>query len=123
MKKTSDAVEIIDILFGGDPEYDKMLAEEQTLLDQEIAQRKIEFEKSSGNIFADLNFADAEAMHQKANLTQVIREKIRARSLTLSDAAQLVGTGISTMTDIYNWRIGAISHETLFSIAEQLVLA
>lgn len=117
------ASKIIEKMFGGDPEYQEMLAEERALTTQEITQRKTDFEKSSGNLFADLGLEDAEEMHEKANRAQVIREQIRARNLTNIEAANLVGADESTVSDIQNGRIREMSKDTLFSIAKQLVLA
>lgn len=54
-----------------------------------IADAKIE--KSSGNVFADLNRADAETQLLKAKLAVQIDDIIRRRRLTQTKAAALMG--------------------------------
>jgi predicted XRE-type DNA-binding protein len=50
------------------------------------------FERSSGNVFADLGFADSEQELLKAKLTLQIYRLIKARNLTQAQAAKLLGT-------------------------------
>jgi predicted XRE-type DNA-binding protein len=51
-----------------------------------------DYEISSGNIFADLGFANSEQELLKAQLTVEIYKLIKARSLTQTQAAELLGT-------------------------------
>lgn len=50
-----------------------------------------EFEKSSGNVYADLGYAHAEAHKTKARLVERIGARIEARSLTQVAAAKVLG--------------------------------
>ena len=52
---------------------------------------KIRIERSSGNVFADLGYPDADAQLMKAELASQIDEIIRGRRLTQADAAKLLG--------------------------------
>lgn len=49
-------------------------------------------ERSSGNVFADLGLADAEQELLKAKLTLQVHRLLKARDLTQSAAAKLLGT-------------------------------
>jgi len=51
----------------------------------------IEIEDSSGNIYADLQVADADAMHLKAQLATKIAGIIHHRHLTQQQAADILG--------------------------------
>jgi predicted XRE-type DNA-binding protein len=52
---------------------------------------RIHFEKGSGNVFADLGFANAEQELLRAHLTLQIHKIIKARKLTQSRAAEVLG--------------------------------
>jgi predicted XRE-type DNA-binding protein len=52
----------------------------------------IEYEKSSGNVFADLGFPDSEQELAKAKLTAQIYKLLKAQGLTQKEAARLLGT-------------------------------
>ena len=49
------------------------------------------FEKSSGNVFRDLELPDAEERLEKANLAYEIFRTIRDRGLTQREAAKIMG--------------------------------
>jgi predicted XRE-type DNA-binding protein len=51
----------------------------------------IEFEESSGNVFADLGLPDADEMLVKGQLAMKIEEIIRARRWTQQQAAEVIG--------------------------------
>jgi predicted XRE-type DNA-binding protein len=44
--------------------------------------KKVEFERGSGNVFADLGLANAEERQAKARLMYVINDEIKRRGLT-----------------------------------------
>jgi predicted XRE-type DNA-binding protein len=52
----------------------------------------IKYEKSSGNVFADLGFPNSEQELVKAKLTAKIYKLLKAQGLTQTDAAKLLGT-------------------------------
>ena len=53
--------------------------------------RRIEFEESSGNVFADLDLPNPEQELLKANLTLQIFRVIKARKLTQAKAGKILG--------------------------------
>jgi predicted XRE-type DNA-binding protein len=52
-----------------------------------------EFEIGSGNVYKDLGFKDADAMLAKARMVAEISRIIRARRLTQTAAARILGLG------------------------------
>lgn len=55
-----------------------------------IARRGIAVEKSSGNVYADLGYADSEDMLVKAQIVAKIAEIIEQRRLTQEQAAKIL---------------------------------
>ena len=53
---------------------------------------KRDYEKSSGNVFADLGFRNSKQELLKAKLTVQIYKLLKARRLTQQEAAKLLGT-------------------------------
>ncbi len=51
------------------------------------------FESSTGNVFADLGLPDADEMLVKSTLVHEMNQTIRARGLTQTQAAALLGIG------------------------------
>jgi predicted XRE-type DNA-binding protein len=51
----------------------------------------IEFEKGTGNVYADLGLADADEMRVKAQLASKISEIVKARRWTQERAADVLG--------------------------------
>jgi len=50
------------------------------------------YEKSSGNVFADLGFRNSKQELLKAQLTVEIYKQLKARGITQQEAAKLLGT-------------------------------
>lgn len=50
-----------------------------------------EMDRGSGNVFADLGFPDPEVMQLKAYLVICIEQEMKARGLTQTDAAKMMG--------------------------------
>ena len=57
----------------------------------------IEIEESSGNVYADLQTPDAEAMYVKAQLASKIGDIVRHRHLTQQQAAEILGISVRTL--------------------------
>jgi len=53
--------------------------------------KKIEFEKSSGNVFKDLDLPDADELYLKATLGFEVFQIIEERQLTQAEAAKILG--------------------------------
>jgi len=72
---------------------------------------KIPFEKSSGNVFADMGFAPAQAaeLTAKSSLIIAIKDTIEQRELTQQKAARLCGTDQPTLFQSVSWPDGRAS--------------
>ena len=73
----------------------------------------VTFEPSSGNVFADLGLEGADELYAKALLAQVIRERIREKKLTQQEAAALIGTDQSKISQIINGRVSQFTYDRL----------
>jgi predicted XRE-type DNA-binding protein len=76
-------------------------------------QNEIEFEVSSGNVFADLGYADAEDALAKAKLAAEIGAIIDARGLTQTQAAGMLGLTQPNVSDLARGRLRGFSLERL----------
>ncbi len=80
-----------------------------------MARKPIRVEKSSGNVFLDLGFDEAEAAEllAKAKLSLELQRVIRARGLTQEQAATLCGTDQPTLSKVLSGRMTSISMDQL----------
>lgn len=76
--------------------------------------------RSSGNVFADLGLADADDLMAKANLALHIRSTIKARKLTQSEAAALLGLDQPKISSIVNGRLEGFSTARLMRFLNDL---
>jgi predicted transcriptional regulator/predicted XRE-type DNA-binding protein len=72
-----------------------------------------EFQQSSGNVFADLGFPNAEEELAKAKLILAIHAILKERGLTQTDAARLLGTTQPQVSALMRCRAGTFSVERL----------
>jgi predicted XRE-type DNA-binding protein len=70
---------------------------------------KPEYEKSSGNVFADIGLKESEQELLKAKLTLQIYRLIRERGLKQEDAARLLGTTQPQVSLLMRLRPASIS--------------
>ena len=77
-------------------------------------------ERSSGNVFADLGFADAAGHHAKAELVRKIAAVMAERSLTQSAAARLVGVSQPDISRLLGGRFRDVSVERLLRMLRRL---
>lgn len=75
---------------------------------------------SSGNVFADLGFADAAEMAAKANLALRIRSVINDREMTQTEAAALLQIDQPKISAIINGRVDGFSTERLMRVLNDL---
>jgi len=75
--------------------------------------RKSDHSPSSGNVYADLGFPDAEEMLVKAELAQKISGIIARRGLTQAEAAELLGVDQPKVSALKRGRISGFSLERL----------
>lgn len=77
-------------------------------------------EKSSGNVFADLELPDADQLLAKAELARTIRRLIEQRRLTQTEAARLLGTEQPKVSDLFRGRLDGFSMERLYRFLNAL---
>ena len=70
---------------------------------------KIDHEKSSGNVFADLGFPDSEQELVKAQLTVQIYRLLKDRAFTQAEAAKLLGTTQAQVSTLMRCRPVSVS--------------
>lgn len=81
--------------------------------DQVITMNENKIERGSGNVFKDLGFPDADEHLLKAQLAMRLDGLIKARKLTQSAAAKLVGVGQPDLSKILKGHFRQISVERL----------
>jgi predicted XRE-type DNA-binding protein len=77
--------------------------------------KNIPFEKSSGNVFADLGFSPAATaeLTVKSTLISTIGDTIRERELTQQEAASLCGTDQPTLSKVLRGRMESVTIDKL----------
>lgn len=77
--------------------------------------RSVAIERSSGNVFLDIGFNQAEAAEllAKAKLSLELRRAIRARGLTQKRAATLCNTDQPTLSKVLSGRMASVSMDQL----------
>lgn len=70
----------------------------------------------SGNVFADLGFAEADEELARAQLASHIRQIIRRRRLTQAEAASLMGIDQPKVSALLNGRLANFSSERLMRL-------
>ena len=80
----------------------------------------VKFERSSGNVYADLGVKDADAMLVKAELVTTISGIIRERALTQSAAAELLGLTQPKLSNILRGQFHGVSERRLIDCLTRL---
>lgn len=75
--------------------------------------KKIKYEESSGNIFADLSSDNSEEKLAKAELTRQIAKIIKKRKLTQKQAAEILGIDQPKISALIRGRLHSFSLERL----------
>lgn len=74
---------------------------------------KVQSEESCGNVFADFGLPNADAHLVKADLAFKVRQLIRERQLTRSEAARLLGTSQARISELYNGKVAQMTYDRL----------
>lgn len=84
--------------------------------------KNIRLERSSGNVFKDIGFPEAEAEHEllKADLAVEIYRIIAGRKLTQAKAGELLGVDQADVSRLKNGDFDRFSVERLFVFLNQL---
>ena len=82
----------------------------------------IRFERSSGNVFKDIGFPEAEAEREllKADLAVEIHRIIAGRKLTQAKAGELLGVNQADVSRLKNGDFNRFSVERLFAFLNRL---
>jgi predicted XRE-type DNA-binding protein len=80
----------------------------------------IEIESSSGNIYEDLQVADADAMHLKARLATKIADIILHRHLTQQQAADILGIPQPKLSGLLRGQFRGISEAKMIECLNRL---
>ena len=80
----------------------------------------IEYEVSSGNIWADLGRPDAAEMQARCELLYEVVKEIRSQRLSQAKAAKILGTTPAVISDIVVGRLHKFSLECLISFFRAL---
>lgn len=70
---------------------------------------KRDFERSSGNVFADLGFRNSKQELLKAKLTVEIYKQLKARRITQQEAAKLLGTTQAQVSALMRCKPASVS--------------
>jgi predicted XRE-type DNA-binding protein len=81
---------------------------------------ELEFEVSSGNVWADAGRPDAEEALLRSKLMHKLTRVIRERGLTQAKAAKLLGTTQPTVSDLMRGKLGLFSLERLLRFLKAL---
>ena len=78
------------------------------------------YEISSGNVFADLGFADADELSFKTQLIFRIQRAIETRGLTQTQAAKLIGVDQPRLSKMLRGEFISLSSDKSFDILNRL---
>ena len=85
-----------------------------------MSEEAMDFEISSGNVFADLGLANPEERLMKALISRQIMLAIQHQRLTQVQAAELMGISQPKVSAILNGRLSGFSVERLISVLLRL---
>ncbi len=81
---------------------------------------EIEFEKSSGNVFADLGLDDADELYLRAALGAQVMGILQERGYSQKEAAKLLGIKQPDVSALMNAKFHRFSQERLISFLNKL---
>ena len=85
-----------------------------------MARKRIEVEAGTGNVFADLGYADAKERTLKVELALEVNRVLKQRQLTQARAAELLGIAQPHVSDLVRYRLNRFSVERLMQFLTQL---
>lgn len=80
----------------------------------------VEFERSSGNVFADLNLPQPEELNTKLVLAVRLNERFKALNLKPAEIAKRLGIAQSNVSVLINYRRDNFSSEKLLEFFNAL---
>src|SRR5688572_16546096 len=85
-----------------------------------MAKKRIEIEPGTGNVFADLGYADAKERTLKVELALEVNRVLKQRKLTQARADELLGIVQPDVSDLSRYRLNRFSVERLMQFLTQL---
>ena len=85
-----------------------------------MEKRRIEIEGGTGNVFADLGYADAKERTVKVELAVEVNRILKQRKLTQARAAELLGIVQPHVSDLVRYRLNRFSVERLMQFLTRL---
>ena len=85
-----------------------------------VADEPVQIERSSGNVFADLDIPNPDLSLAKAKLVQSIRGLLAERKLSHAQAARLLGIELPKVVKLMRGRVEAYSIDRLFRFLNAL---
>ena len=85
-----------------------------------MAKRRNEIEVGTGNVFADLGYADAKERTLKVELAMEVNRVLKQRKLTQAQSAELLGIVQPHVSDLARYRLNRFSVERLMQFLTQL---
>ena len=82
--------------------------------------KKIQYEESSGNVFADLGIENPEEALDKAELARQIGKLIKKKKLTQKQAAEILGIDQPKISALIRGRLRSFSLERLIRFLNEL---
>ncbi len=76
---------------------------------REKGEQKAEIVKSSGNVFADLGFKDAEERQTKVLLAAAIHDVLQRRGMSQTEAALRLGINQPKVSALWNYKLEGFS--------------
>lgn len=99
-----------------------MISKNRYIRGYAMSVRKVNVTPSSGNVFLDLGFDEAEAqvMALRADLMAQLARQIKVRRLTQVEAAELLGVSQSRVSDLARGKFEKFSLDMLVQFAARL---
>ena len=85
-----------------------------------MAKKRNEIEAGTGNVFADLGYADAKERTLKVELALEVNRLLKQRKLTQAQAADLLGMVQPHVSDLVRYRLNRFSVERLMQFLTRL---
>ena len=85
-----------------------------------MAKRRNEIEVGTGNVFADLGYADAKERTLKVELALEVNRVLKQRKLTQARSAELLGIVQPHVSDLVRYRLNRFSVERLMDFLTRL---
>jgi len=82
--------------------------------------RRIQFERSTGNVFADIGIANPEQALAKAEIARQVNRAIQDRRLSQSEAASILGIDQPRVSALSKGRLSVFSLEKMMDFASRM---